>query len=103
LIDSVKLALAERGDLMDDKICHNCKFHCFERDPEIGDTSGIIFDGTFEEKRKFLQEIWHNQYCSNHNTLTIVKDPLTGKMGSKFPHCREINRNCDCSFFEAKP
>ncbi len=83
-------------------ICQKCKFHKFETDPESADTNGIVFEGTEEEKKKFLQTIWYNQFCTCSEVLNVEDDPVTGEMKMTYRNCRDINKSGKCSFFRKK-
>lgn len=83
------------------KICHNCKHHEFERDPEKGDISGIVGVKPSEAKR-FLRTIWYNQECHHPSSKCERTDPVTGELEVEWAHCRDVNRDGDCRLFERR-
>jgi len=87
---------------MEERVCRNCKYHQFERDPETADTFGIAFDGTLEEKKKFLRTIWYNHFCTHQESIYSENDPVTGEISVKFKHCHDVNKDGNCPLFVKK-
>lgn len=83
-------------------ICHKCRFHMFERDPQSEDTTGIMFSGTRSEKRMFLEEIWYNQLCGHESAISTSIDYSTGKRNFERKHCREMNPDGECRYYAPK-
>ena len=83
-------------------ICHNCKFHKFKTDPNSADVTGVVGmeNKSKSEKKFFLRTIWYNQYCTK--SKSYYEDHTTGITIQKYKHCREVNRDGNCSMFKYK-
>jgi hypothetical protein len=89
-------------DLRGCAVCHACRFHRFERDPQSEDTTGIMFSGTHSEKRSFLEDIWYNQLCSHEAARSESIDYATGKVTVEYKHCRDLNPDGKCVYYVPK-
>jgi len=74
----------------------------FERNPESGDTTGMMFSGTLSEKLAFLKEIWYNQLCSHQVATFESVDFATAEAKVEYKHCRELNPDGNCTYFAPK-
>lgn len=93
---------ASEAELQGRAVCHNCRFHKFEREPESGDTTGIMFSGTLSEKRAFLKEIWYNQLCGHPVATSESIDFATGQAKVERKFCRDINPDGNCPYYAPK-
>lgn len=51
-------------------------------------------------KKEMDHCLWYDYYCSHTETLNISVDCVTGKTEKTQSHCREINSDFNCKYFE---